>query len=508
MEIELKLALPPGLAARIRRHPLLQAIKPLKRTLHSIYFDTPAFDLMQRGIALRLRRVGYHWVQTMKAEARAVGAMSSRPEWEMAVAGGASPDFAVLPQAALDLLTGIDLAQIAPAFITEFQRTTWQVSRDEDQAELALDIGNIKSGEATQAISEIEIELKAGAPDFLFEIAAQLLEQTPLHLEPRSKAERGYGLCGAQSAAPLKAVRPEFSPHQSAGAAWNAVMQASLAQCVANVPGFLERPDEIEYLHQLRISLRRLRVGITLARALGRPAPAWDMPLRESLRGLNAARDWDVFLAETLPKTRKLLDRQSLLDSDLQTALAAAAQQARQQAQAQLLAPTFSRLILAIGRDLLTIPAAPKMPEARQWAAKILEKRWLALRKRCRNFAKLSPEERHMARIAAKKMRYAADAFIPLYGKRGARFIDALAALQNSLGSANDAHVGALMMHALIDKARNTKKRKPEARKPDAALAFDLGRIAGALETEVGRRANLSGTIWRRLAQSRLFWRA
>jgi CHAD domain-containing protein len=226
------------------------------------------------------------------------------------------------------------------------------------------------------------------------------------------------------------------------------------------------------------------------------------------VRGLNAARDWDVFLAETLPKTRKLLDRQSLLDSDLQTALAAAAQQARQQAQAQLLAPTFSRLILAIGRDLLTIPAAPKMPEARQWAAKILEKRWLALRKRCRNFAKLNPEERHMARIAAKKMRYAADAFIPLYGKRGARFIDALAALQNSLGSANDAHVGALMMHALIDKARNTKKRKPEAQKPDAALAFDLGRIAGALETEVGRRANLSGTIWRRLAQSRLFWRA
>jgi inorganic triphosphatase YgiF len=498
MEIELKLALPPGHALRIRRHPLLQAIKPLKRTLHSIYFDTPAFDLMQRGIALRLRRVGYHWVQTMKAEARAVGAMSSRPEWEMAVAGGASPDFAVLPQAALDLLSGIDLARIAPVFVTEFQRTTWQVSRAEDQAELALDIGNIKSGDVTQAISEIEIELKAGAPDFLFEIAAQLLEQSPLHIEPRSKAERGYCLSGAQSAAPLKAVRPEFSPHQSAGAAWNAVMQASLAQCVANVPGFLEHPDEIEYLHQLRISMRRLRVGVSLARALGRPAPAWDMPLRESLRGLNAARDWDVFLAETLPKTRKLLEMQSAADGELLAALAAAAQQARQQAQTLLLAPTFSRLILAIGRDLLDVPTAPKMPEARQWAAKILEKRWLALRKRCRNFAKLNPEERHMARIAAKKMRYAADAFIPLYGKRGARFIDALAMLQNSLGSANDAHVGALMMHALI----------AEIRKPDAALAFDLGRIAGALENEVGRRAHLSGTIWRRLAQSRLFWRA
>lgn len=91
-----------------------------------------------------------------------------------------------------------------------------------------------------------------------------------------------------------------------------------------------------------------------------------------------------------------------------------------------------------------------------------------------------------------KKMRYAADAFIPLYGKRGARFINSLATLQNSLGSANDAHVGALMMHALI-----TEMLKPQTRKPDAALAFDLGRIAGTLETEVGRRAHLSGTIWR-----------
>ncbi len=503
MEIELKLALPPGHATRIRRHPLLQSIKPAKRTLHSIYFDTPQFDLMQRGIALRLRKIGFHWVQTMKAEARAVGAMSSRPEWEMAVAGGASPDFAVLPRAALDLLQGIDRTQIAPTFITEFQRTTWLVSRADDQAELALDIGHIKSGDTTQAISEVEIELKAGAPGFLFDLATQLLEQTPLHIEPRSKAERGYGLSGAQSAVPLKAVRPEFSPHQSAGEAWNAVMQAALAQCVANVPGFLEQPDEQEYLHQLRISMRRLRVGISLARALGRPAPTWDIPLRESLRGLNSARDWDVFLAETLPKTGKLLGALSAANDELQTALATAAQQARQQAQTLLLAPTFTQLILDIGRDLLSVPDAPKMLEARQWAAKILEKRWLALRKRCRNFSKLNPEERHMARIAAKKMRYAADAFIPLYGKRGARFINSLATLQSSLGSANDAHVGALMMHTLI-----ADMLKPQACKPDAALAFNLGRIAGTLESEVGRRAHLSDTIWRRLAQSRLFWRA
>jgi triphosphatase len=498
MEIELKLALPPQHAAGLRKHPLLASLKPTRRKLHSIYFDTPKFDLMQRGIALRLRQVGNHWEQTMKADARAVGAMSSRPEWETAVAGGASPDYSALPPAALNLLRGVDLNQIAPAFVTAFQRTTWQIEEDGNSAELALDSGEIQAGTSRQAISEVEIELKSGAASFLFRLASQLLEQTPLHVEPRSKAERGYALFGALTAAPVKSIRPEISPEQSAGTAWNALMQSALAQCVANLPGYLEHADDTEYLHQLRIALRRLRVGVALARTLGQPAPSWDRALRESMQALNPARDWDVFVEETLPNTLKQLSQTastpaSKAEVDMLASIEAAADNARQAGQTQLLSNQFTQLILDIGHDLLTVPSAPEMPDARRWAGKILEKRWLGLRKCCRNFAKLDPAGRHLARIAAKKMRYAADAFAPLYGKRGVRFIQALAALQNSLGSANDAHVGALLMHTLP--------------KPTSSIAFDLGRIAGVLESEVGRSAHLSNGIWRRVAQSKRFWR-
>jgi inorganic triphosphatase YgiF len=497
MEIELKLALAPRHAARIRRHPLLATIKPVRRKLHSIYFDTPTFDLMQRGIALRLRRVGFHWVQTLKADARAVGAMSSRPEWEMAVAGGASPDFAVLPQEALALLAGIKLKRIAPVFITEFHRTTWQIERGEDKAELALDLGGIylgeiRAGEAQQSISEVEIELKSGAPEFLFDLAAQLLAQAPLTIEPRSKAERGYLLSGAISPAPVKAARPAVSPQQSASETWNAVMQAALVQLVANVPGFLEQAHNIEYLHQIRIALRRLRAGVTLAKPLGLGVPDWDAALRETMRGLNAARDWDVFLHETLPFSLTMLADTHPEDALLKL-VRDEATHTRQQAQVLLHAPAFTQLVLDIGRSLLTPLTFENMPGANLWSAQILEKRWQALRKRCHNFAKLDPAERHMARIAAKKMRYAADAFAPLYGKRSARFIDALAKLQNGLGRSNDAYVGMQLLRALAKKS--------------APLRFDLGRLDGALEAEVARHAHLSGAIWQRLARTRMFWR-
>jgi CHAD domain-containing protein len=164
----------------------------------------------------------------------------------------------------------------------------------------------------------------------------------------------------------------------------------------------------------------------------------------------------------------------------------------RRDAQALLLKPAFTQLILDIERDLLRPPATPEQEKARPWAAKILQKRWEALNKRCQKFATLCPNERHLARIAAKKMRYAADALTPLYGKNSRPFIKALAALQNSLGSANDAQVGAQLLHALP--------------KESALQAFELGRLAGTLESETKQRAHLSNTVWHRLARTKLFW--
>ncbi|AEJ02717.1 CHAD domain containing protein [Nitrosomonas sp. Is79A3] len=496
MEIELKLALHPRHTARIRKHPLLSKTTPEKRPLLSIYFDTPKFDLMRRGIALRVRQVDDQWIQTLKAETQSVGALSSRPEWEMAITGGNQPDFSVLPPAAMDLLAGIKLKRIAPVFTTKFERTTWQIGNSAAQAEVALDIGKICAGEMCRDICEVEIELKSGAPEFLFDSATQLLEQAPLHIESRSKAERGYILSGAVNPEPIKAVQAAIHKNQTAGEVWNATMQAALVQLVRNVPGFLENAHDTEYLHQLRIAFRRLRTGVLLAKSLDQKSLDWDQPLRESLHTLNPARDWDVFLQETLSQTLAVLEKSPGNAPIHDTTLALmrdVAAHARQRAQTLLIKPIFTQLVLDIGRSLLVTPSSLEMQDSKAWAEVILEKRWQKLHKRCHGFATLGSSERHLARIAAKKMRYTAEAFVPLYGKHANHFITALAALQDELGRENDMRAGVQLLRAL------PKKSIP--------LSFELGRLSGALEFEAAQHAHLSNSVWRRLERSELFWR-
>ena len=496
MEIELKLALQPRHSSHMQHHPMLSKIAPQQRRLYSTYFDAPKFDLMQCGIALRVRQVDDQWIQTLKAETQSVGALTNRPEWEVSVTDGTHPDFSALPQEALDLLNGIKLKRIIPVFTTEFQRTTWQVINDQAHAEVALDRGKIHAGEANRPICEVEIELKSGTPEFLFDLAAQLLQQVPLHIEPRSKAERGYILCGAVKPAPVKSTHAPIDKHQTSADASNAILQAALVQFVANVPGFLQHAHETEYLHQLRVALRRLRTGVLLAKSLGRPLPDWDQELRELMHVLNPARDWDVFQEQILPKmlTRLSWPSENMsAENNVANLITNTATHARQRAQSWLRKPALTQLILDVGRSLLATPADRHEGDVKAWAGIILEKRWQQLHKRCHGFAKLNPAERHLARIAAKKMRYAAEAFLPLYGKHTEHFITVLATLQDKLGYENDLRIGIKLLRAIP--------------KQSTALSFELGRICGALQLEAAQSAHLSATIWQEVDESKLFWR-
>lgn len=444
VEIELKLAIAPGDAARLRRHPLLKGVKPGKGRLYGIYFDTPDFDLQRKRGAFRLRREGYHWVQAVKLEARSVGGLSTRPEWEARVTGN-RPDTEVLPAEARQHLDPAIVARLAPVFATDFQRTTWRLALPAGELEIALDMGHIRAGENDLPVAEVELELKSGEGAVLFEAALALLEEVPLLPEYRSKALRGYELVGAHRMAPCKATDVEIGKHLPAPEAWRRLLLSGLIQLSHNLPGFLAG-DDPEYLHQMRVAVRRLRTVLSLGRTLGLTPESWVDELRWFMGELGPARDWDVMETQTLAGVRARLSDPGRLD-----ALLSAVRRMRSAGQARARAAVtdrrFARLLLEMGRDLLD--ARDGKPEVSAWGKAALDRRWRRFKRLAARFADLDAAGRHRLRIAAKRLRYAGEAFAPLYGKPAARFLESLARLQDSLGAANDVAIAHTLLAGL-----------------------------------------------------------
>lgn len=432
-EVELKLALPPPAAGRLKRHPLLKGAKPVRHKLLSLYFDTPDFALSQRAVALRLRRNGYHWEQTLKADAETIGALTRRPEWNIQVTGN-RPDLDVLPAEARSLLGDIDAGALQVCFSTEFSRIAWHLEGEGGALELALDQGEVRAGEASEAISEVEFELKSGAGGQLFKMATAFLDALPFTLEPRSKAERGYLLAGAARAEPIRAAKSKLSPDQEAGSAWRSMLASALSHLIGNVPGILAGQDS-EYLHQARVAVRRLRALLSLARSLSLDESLWEDDLRWLMGELSPARDWDVFVTETWPGLSQpwsdLAEMQALY-AQVEARRAAASARAR----AALTSARFVRLVLEAEESMAEVPSVKRSLE--DWASEVLTRRLEQLKRRGRDFVRLDATGRHALRIAAKRLRYNADAFSALHDKRARGYLTALAGLQDRLGVAND----------------------------------------------------------------------
>ena len=143
----------------------------------STYFDTPDWRLAAAGIAVRLRRDGTRWLQTVKGPplAQAGGALHARGEYEWPLAGP-RVDPVRLAQTPWRRQLGDALAsgRLRSRFTTDFERKTLRVAfPDGTRAKLCLDRGVIRAAGTSShvqrqplraPIAEIEIELGSGAP--------------------------------------------------------------------------------------------------------------------------------------------------------------------------------------------------------------------------------------------------------------------------------------------------------------------------------------------------------
>lgn len=443
-ETELKLALDPAQRRALLRHRLLAAATPLgSRRLTNIYYDTPDLALRKRGVALRLRRQGGQWLQTVKCAGEVAGGLSARPEWE-APYDGIAFDFGIVDDAALRrwLERGRIRNRLTPVFETVFTRRSWRSEPAEGVAVLLmLDAGAIASGGAQAPISELELELAAGDADDLLALALRLATDLPLHPEPLSKAQRGYLLFEGAAEKPCKAGPSPLTPELAPVEGFRAVALECIAQIQANAAGARENRHP-EFLHQLRVALRRLRSALRVF------APALDSQKAAGVAGelaalagrLGAARDWDVLATEVLAPACAAFPADARL---ARLAAAAAGQRERSQAAARaaLSGRDYGRVMLQLlafcrrPAPATTTPAPRLAAFARGELARLQRR----VRRRARRAAALGSAALHRVRIAAKHLRYALEFFAPLRsGRRLREPLGHIVALQESLGQLND----------------------------------------------------------------------
>ncbi|MFC3152211.1 inorganic triphosphatase [Litoribrevibacter euphylliae] len=171
------------------------------KVLENIYFDTPELLLLNARTALRIRKSGNEYLQTLKTKGTSVGGLHQRGEWEHKIGECSSSDLSSSPSLQPDLFPqdvwpcDLDVNRLVPVFETNFTRSVWMwTSSKGSRIEVVLDRGKVVSNGQTTPLTEIELELLDGSPDCVFDLAEALSKSIPLLVSDVTKAQRGFEL--------------------------------------------------------------------------------------------------------------------------------------------------------------------------------------------------------------------------------------------------------------------------------------------------------------------------
>jgi len=510
-EIELKLHVAPSDLARLARHPALVGLQQgtaASTRLYTVYFDTPDLRLASFGVALRVRRQGAQYIQTVKTlgggNSGDAAAVAVRREWDWPIAGE-DPDVSLLTLDGIrDLVPQDALPEIRPLFTTDFQRTTLMLRPDPlTEIEVALDTGEIRAGTTYRPISEIELELKAGPVMALFDLARELQRIVPMRISADNKALAGFALVTGRLPEPAKAPPLGLTPAATVADGFRHIVRNCMSHVLANEACVLAGGND-EGIHQMRVALRRLRSAFSLFDDIiaSGDAKALKDEVRWLMDRLGPARDWDILyhcFFQPFAEKRGHDDAVSRLGQ----AISSSRRSAHARASEALYSPRYTTLILRLGswlesgrwqedadRETLETAAKPLQGMAGPWLAE----RHRKARKAGRQIQKLNGEQRHRLRISFKKLRYCVDFSRGVYAAATVRpYLEKVEALQESLGDLNDADVSRRLLKALVDDSSDEIK----------AAAKGLNQW---LERRAKRRVSGLSGQWGEFEKAKPFW--
>ncbi|MEM8840427.1 MAG: CHAD domain-containing protein [Pseudomonadota bacterium] len=504
-EIELKIELDPKSEQRVRRTKwpgTYWSEQPVTRTLRSIYFDTVDQRLASAGMALRLRKAGRSWTQTVKLGHEMNLGLSTADEHSCPAPGGrlvidSIPD----PDVVGRLKEQIHGNALAPVFETQMRRTTRLVRVRDAIIEIAVDVGQITAAEKSEPLRELELELVAGDPRALFELLKHLLPDGGLAISACSKADRGRALANDLIAevenVPRRATRVEFSPEEPVAEVIKGTLTEVCLQVTANHRlAMIEITPDL--LKQLRIGLRRFRSALSLFKRQigGSKVDHLNEEARWFAGEIAKVRDLDVVLTDILAPERELHEDPGLdaLDGELQHRLTVA----RRRFQPVLAGERVQSFLI----DLLAFTMAHPWDRLldkpiASVGGKMLDRRWRKVTECAVELDRFSIEQRHDLRKLLKKMRYSVEFLRSIYpDEELSPFLKRLKRLQTVFGDLNDAAMLEGMLYG---------PEAPLADDPQAQRA--LGRLVGARMARADFAWEKAQTMWDDLVQIPCYWK-
>jgi CHAD domain-containing protein len=449
-----------GMTAAARSESLtIGAVSRPTRRIRSIIFDTAVNDLRKQNIQLRGYEMhGAAFVELSWSRPTAPGVRGSIelrvPTLEVGKMLGFSEP----------LRRSIADRPLEARSVAETERRERLVERAHTRIAVYFDDGFVECGGRRANFHEIELQLIEGAEEEFWNVAAELAPRMNARFLPMSEAELALARATGAGVAPVKARRPTLAEDASLDEAIVAALSACLDQFVANWPALQFQAPE-ESIHQMRVSLRRLRAGVGMLRrgVVSEALETAAARAKEISATLGAARNLDVLVemlvsgplaqANGEPSFYALLDAAERRRIEAHAAVAAlvAAPQTTQfvvDLRAALAARNWRPHPGGDSRAALDTSAPGS---AKQFATRSLDRLHRRALKKSRDLAALTPEQRHHARIAFKKARYAAEFFQSLFDSqaKARRYLRRTAALQDELGAFNDLTVAAELLRDL-----------------------------------------------------------
>lgn len=258
--------------------------------------------------------------------------------------------------------------------------------------------------------------------------------------------------------------------------------------------------EDIEDLHQMRVSVRRMRAALKAARPL--LDAVWADGLRAELGWLGGAlgpvRDLDVMLLRLNEEILALPAVEQAAGETLTAALETERVQARADMNAALDAPRYTALLERLA-DAIRLPLpTPSATQAQPELIDLVRAEARKLRRAVDRAGENPPDEvLHALRIYGKRVRYTGELVEP--GMRGTdtgtavkRLLAATAALQEVLGDHQDACVADQRIRELLDGLGEL---------PDALVVFVAGRLVERERARAVHQRALWWPAWEDVAQ-------